>query len=143
MSEPVDFSALMRQRFYTFPLSQVSDIVLYIERDGNHHITWQTGASVFSRGNHVDIHISGKKLYLCSIELLPWHRGQGLGYKLYKLVETIARDFGCTEVEQTASGTTHTGESRAEYLRRKLGYTLNGDVAKKEIQDVLRTEGHS
>ncbi len=81
----------------------------------------------------LDINVRGDTLYLLGIRLLPELRGKGLGRKLYEVVEELARQLGCSRVVQTPSGRTYSGQSRADYLR-KLGYSLSGHVATKELQ---------
>lgn len=81
---------------------------------------------------HFDVNIIDDVFYLLDIELEPRHKGKGLGLQLYEALENIARDLGCTRIEQTPSGWTHSGETRASYLQRH-GYTLKGRVAIKEF----------
>ena len=76
----------------------------------------------------------GKIAYLVFIELDEDKRGVGLGEKMYKSVENIARELGCDILRQTASGWTVRGEPRKNYLERKLGYKKINDV---EVEKVL------
>jgi len=68
-----------------------------------------------------------KVCYLLSIAIPPELRGKGYGAELYQVTENVARRWGCATVEMTASGQTHKGESRIEYLRRR-GYTLTTEI---------------
>jgi GNAT superfamily N-acetyltransferase len=64
--------------------------------------------------------------YLLDIKLQEKHRGQGYGDALYKILEEVARELGCSQIRQTPSGWTRTGETRKDYLMRR-GW-LNGGI---------------
>ncbi len=70
---------------------------------------------------HFDVNILKGVFYVLEIRVEPQHRGKGHGDALYKVLEAIAKDAGCHKVQMTASGWTHTGEARKDYLLRR-GY---------------------
>jgi len=81
---------------------------------------------------HFDLNIIDGVCYILHVELVPEHRGRGHGAQLYDLLVAIAREWPCDRVEQTPSGWTTTGETRAKYLERH-GWTLRGNIAEKEL----------
>ncbi len=57
--------------------------------------------------------------YLMKIRLPEAMRGKGLGDKLYSCITDLAKSLGCSEIRQTPSGWTKTGETRMSYLMRR------------------------
>lgn len=84
---------------------------------------------------YFDVNVVKGVFFILDVSLETQHRGKGQGAALYKLLEVIAAEAGCHKVQMTASGTTHTGESRMDYLLRR-GYTEFGiEVVKNVWQD--------
>ena len=77
----------------------------------------------------------GKVAYLVQIELDENKKGLGLGEKMYKSIEDIARELGCNILRQHASGWTFRGEPRENYLIRR-GYRKVPNCI--EIEKVLQ-----
>ena len=61
-------------------------------------------------------------------------RGRGIGEGMYGSVEGIAREMGSSRIRQTPSGWTLHGETRRDYLKRKLGYVNVG----LEVEKILK-----
>lgn len=95
-------------------------------------ISFRTVATLIQHSTHFDVNVDGSTFYLLHIELEDRHRNKGLGSQLYQILEKVAQEIGCRVFEQTPSGWTPRGETRAAYLQRR-GYTLVGDVARKEF----------
>ncbi len=68
-----------------------------------------------------DVNVLDGVFFVLSITVDLSERGKGHGNTLYKVLEAIAKNAGCIRVQMTASGWTHTGESRKDYLLRR-GY---------------------
>ena len=81
---------------------------------------------------YADINILGDVFYLLHIEIQQGHRGKGHGTELYRLFEQVAKELGCKRIEQTPSGTTIRGETRAAYLKRR-GWQTNETIAWKDL----------
>lgn len=64
--------------------------------------------------------------YLLAIELPRSLRGQGHGSRLYEALVKIASELGCSRIEQTPSGWSPNGETRAHWLERR-GWIINDD----------------
>lgn len=92
------------------------------------------GRATHDRTTYFDMHKIEGRLYLLHIEINEAHRGKGLGEMLYRIVEDIGIELGCDEIWQTPSGRTTTGESRMDYVVRKLGYSANGIEATKSLR---------
>lgn len=76
-----------------------------------------------------------KTFFVLNVEIEPENRGKGWGLMLYQILEQIAQEFGCNNIQMTASGWTNTGEKRSDYLSRKLGYKiLNSRSSVHEVQ---------
>lgn len=84
----------------------------------------RTGIAVINHDELTKLHveIGGDTCYGLTLQLAKRFRGAGWGLKLYEITEDIGRHFKCKWMQRTPSGLTHTGEHRADYLRRKLGY---------------------
>jgi len=91
------------------------------------------GLTKLFNSTHFDVNIIGNTFYLLSIELETKDRGKGHGKSLYKILEDIAKQTGCSKIEMTASGWTKSGVPRAEYMM-SLGYEVIGYTAKKEFK---------
>lgn len=105
--------------------------------NGGWSIGARTGSAfrVLLPGNPIssfDLNVIGETCYLLDIEVGLDFRGNGHGAALYDTCERIARDLGCTRIEQTPSGWANGGEPREDYLRRH-GWTVEGTVAFREI----------
>ena len=81
---------------------------------------------------HWHANIQDGIFYLLKIKLPEALRGQGLGDKLYRCIEQAARNCGCTEIRQTPSGWTKTGETRLSYLLRR-GWIEESHEVYKEL----------
>lgn len=104
---------------------------------GNEHwwIGYRTHPSNIPDGStHFDLNLCDDILYLLHIELLREHRGKGHGSQLYQVVEAIAKRLKCSMLEQTPSGWTPSGDTRAKYLERR-GYTIQHNVAIKRFEN--------
>ena len=60
--------------------------------------------------------------------------GRGFGEQLYSAVEYIAKQLGCSRVRTHPSGHTVTGETRRNYVKRKLGYKDSNGL---EVEKIL------
>lgn len=78
------------------------------------------------------LNVQGLTLYLLHIRLRSSDRGKGLGSGLYSAIEEIAYQLGCARIEQTPSGWTPDGDTRANYLKRR-GWLLASEVAYKTL----------
>lgn len=116
----LNFFALFQQQHgvYVHPIPNTADhwSVGYRSLPGN----WVPGST------HFDLNICGDVCHLLFIEVEKRHRGWGHGKQLYELIVAIAKELGCTTVEQTASGKTPRGETRGQYLARH-GWTITKD----------------
>lgn len=96
-------------------------------------VTIRTSERSDPRGTtHADVNILDGVFYLLHIELRSEDRGRGVGEELYQLFEFAARCLKCRRIEQTPSGWTKTGETRASYLERR-GWTIDGNIAFKTL----------
>ena len=86
-----------------------------------------------ARLTHFDVNILNDVFFVLDICVEPQHRGKGHGDALYKVLEEIAAEAGCHKVQMTASGWTHTGELRMDYLLRR-GYQQFGNI--EVVKDV-------
>lgn len=77
-----------------------------------------------------DVNIIEGIFFLLDIKIIPEQRGKGYGEKLYAILEQIARDLGCSQIRQTPSGWTKTGETRQDYLLRRGWQCDAGEVYK-------------
>ena len=77
----------------------------------------------------------GTTHFFMQIELDENKKGLGLGEKMYKSIEDIARELGCNILRQHASGWTFRGEPRENYLIRR-GYRKVPNCI--EIEKVLQ-----
>jgi ribosomal protein S18 acetylase RimI-like enzyme len=83
-------------------------------------ISYKTSQKWRDRGTtNFSVNIIENVYYILFIELHPDFKHQGLGSKLYSLLTDIAKELGCTRIEQTPSGQTDRGESRDLYLKRR------------------------
>lgn len=80
----------------------------------------------------LEFNIVDRTAFLLEIEIDPKYRKQGFGSQLYVIAERIAARLGCARIEQTPSGWTPSGETRASYLQRR-GWVLEGRIAYKRI----------
>lgn len=93
----------------------------------------RTNHETIPRGStYLDINILGDVFYLLHIEVQREDRGKGYGNRLYEMLTDIAKNLGCRRIEQTPSGRTWRGETRASYLERR-GWVLENDVAYKDL----------
>lgn len=87
------------------------------------------------RSSGFSLQVDGDVCYLLTIGIVSSRRGQGLGLLLYRIIEEIALEFGCTRIQQMPSGWTPSGETRGSWLVRKLGYVW--DAAHNEVYKTL------
>ncbi len=90
------------------------------------------GSRITNQLNLFSVNIIGDVFYLLSIQIPAEFRGAGHGERLYRLMEVVARVFGCREIRQTPSGWTVTGETRQSYLVRR-GWVIDGNEVMKTI----------
>ena len=83
--------------------------------------------------SHFHTNKDGDTLYLLGIRLREHLRGQGLGAKLYTVVEALAKGLNCVKVQMTPVGRTGRGKSRMDYILRR-GYSKVGEEAVKHVQ---------
>lgn len=134
---PTTPEGILRNYLQKHPLYLPSQVVYYNQNGGgkqNIFINWQSGKyrlgpdpqKLYGRLNYFDAQISPaeKIFFLLHIEIESENRGKGWGLMLYQILEEIAQEFDCSEIKMTASGWTNTGEKRADYLVRKLGYEI-------------------
>lgn len=78
-----------------------------------------------------DVNVRKGVFFVLDICVEPQHRGKGHGDALYKVLEAIAAEAGCSKVQMTASGWACKGEIRIEtrmdYLLRR-GYQKLGNI---------------
>lgn len=114
-----------------FPLFKENHAIPVVKLEKGWYLGYRTENQNRLEGTtHFEVNTEEDICYLLDIEVKEELRGKGYGASLYSIVETIAKDLGCSKLEQTPSGTTGTGETRASYLKRK-GYTLDGIIAYK------------
>ena len=112
---------------------------------GNHEVSTRTlnnggewlgyrTASVnqITKYTHFDVNRIEKIFFILSIYLEQKHRGKGHGDALYKVLEAIAEEIGCSKVQMMPSGWTSTGETRRDYLLRR-GYRVFGTEVVKDV----------
>lgn len=120
-----------RQTILTSPAFGIEADWHVIERRGMVYAgairTFGSGRLPENRISRVDVQLEDHTCYLLAIEIASMFRGIGIGLDLYRQVEQFARLAGCSEVRQTAVGTTPSGETRDSYLARNLGYVLDPD----------------
>lgn len=129
---------ILRKHLETYPLYNAEQEVYYREDADNIYMNWHAdppGTHHMNRTTYFDVQITGKMFYLLHIQIGAEHRGKGLGFLLYLLLEEIAKELGCHTIEQTPSGWTNTPEkeTRMSYVCRKLGYKPKGIAAEKDI----------
>jgi hypothetical protein len=73
-----------------------------------------------------------RTLYLLHLQIDASQRGRGHGSQIYEIICNIAKELDCLIVEQTPSGWTPSGDTRANYLIRR-GWTIVNDVAIKNL----------
>jgi len=113
-----------------------SDAWMVVKKPG---AIWCLNASNRQRTTYAAVQLTPTKAgwlcYLLDIGLDNALHGRGLGFTLYRRVEAFARLAGCSWLIQTPSGwAAYDGklhESRADYVVRKLGYTMVGIEAIK------------
>lgn len=91
-----------------------------------------TRANIPTGTTYLDINILKDVFYLLHIELRKEDRGKGYGGKLYEMLTEVAHQLGCRRIEQTPSGWTPSGDTRASYLQRR-GWILENNVAYKDL----------
>lgn len=119
-----EFRALLARH----PLYRPEDYTYVVLRDGKAFLGWAPRVPAPGRPDPFYLNLEAQPplvCYLLCIGLKASLRGRGLGHQLYLLAEDVARALGCQFLEMTPSGRTETGESREDYLVRKLGYTRN------------------
>lgn len=81
---------------------------------------------------HFDVNVVGEVFFVLEICVEPHQRGKGHGNTLYKILEAIAKEAGCSRVQMMPSGWTASGETRKDYLLRR-GYTEFGNEVIKKV----------
>lgn len=121
-----------RNRVIEVVRRNVSDLEIY--RDGQRidskligeGIVWACYAPIPHKDSSLrtsfTLNLEGNVCHLASINLAENLRGKRIGERMYRVVEQIAREMGCDRVRQEPSGWTSSGETRRDYLKRKLGY---------------------
>lgn len=112
----------------------------FVDKGDKIHLGVSDSPFVPDRLSYVDLQVEiGRPsiCYLLDIGIAQHFRGQGLGQQLYEAVEEFAKRSWCDRIEMTCSGWTPGGETRANWVARKLGYTLEGYVAKKQLRGPL------
>lgn len=101
------------------------------------YVTWHARdyGRTPSQGSHLDLQLIGETCYVLGVGLAPEYRGLGQGAQLYLAAEAIAKRAGCRRICMTPSGWTVRGETRADYVVRKLGYRLVDGEAVKELRE--------
>ena len=99
-------------------------------------VSYRTNNGDHRGTTHLSLQFQDDTCYIVGIGLEPCYRGLGLGEELYRISKNIARQAGSGKIVMTPSGTTATGETRSDYLKRKLGYRqiVIGSV---EVQKLL------
>ena len=125
--------ALFVSELKLYPFWRDSSEVHVCGIDGGLSIAFRSRLGIPIGSTHFDVNVTEEGVfYLLHIELEPCFRGRGIGNELYFLLEWLAKKLGCHRIEQTPSGTTFSGESRASYLERR-GWKLKDWIAYKEI----------
>lgn len=125
----VEVQNSIRNNLVDFPLYTPSHRINVTFREENIYIGYRTSNNNQTHGTtHFDLQITDNICYLLTIEIEKEKRGRGFGKDLYRTIENIASQQGCTRIELTASGSTSRGESRKEYMLR-LGYSELKDLA--------------
>ena len=84
------------------------------------------------RFTRFDVNVLHGVFYVLDIRIDASKRGKGHGDALYNVLESIGRDAGCSRIQMTPSGWTHTGESRMDYMLRR-GYREFGTEVVKDL----------
>jgi GNAT superfamily N-acetyltransferase len=131
---------IVQNHLSNFSLYKLEHHVHCLEKDNVFYIGYQSDKSgnLFDRRTttHFDVQVQDGVFYILSIQLEEKFRGKGLGFQLYSILEQMAKNFGCHTIEMTPSGWTQTKETRADYVCRKLGYQMKGQVAVKSLREV-------
>lgn len=128
-NETMDVKQIVEDCLKSFPLYDQKHKVGFIKN----WIGYRTTDANRPEGTtHFDLNLCGDTLYLLSIEIEKQNRGKGNGESLYKVIEEIGKRLGCTSLNQTPSGWTQSGDTRANYLKRR-GYEIIGGVAIKKL----------
>lgn len=113
-----------------YPLDQPTRLLSIVEKTDDDG-TLKVFSSYIPRGRRsgrgdqateLDLEFHPTEAYLNWVCVVESRRHQGYGFALYKLAEDIVREVGLPVLRQTPSGRTPRGESRLQYLKRKLGY---------------------
>lgn len=103
-------------------------------QNGNWSLGYSSPQRRDPRGTYWDANIIKGAFYLLHIQIAKSLRGKGHGSALYLILETIAKDLGCTSIVQHPSGSTITGESRRDYLLRR-GWQSGGVEVYKALKE--------
>lgn len=105
-----------------FPLFDEKHLIEVFKNDEEIFISYRTEERSPVGTTHFDLQTDGIICYLVHIELKGSQRGHNLGKKLYEAAEDVARSIGCSKIRQFPSGKTFNGETRRDYVKKKLGY---------------------
>lgn len=123
----------MRRRMTEWPLFDPARSLYALEIGGgdialgyNNSQTWRSDRTYW------DANIIKGRFYLLHIGVEYGQRGKGHGDALYRMLEGMAGELGCTQIRQHPSGKTATGESRRDYLIRR-GWRPDGIEVYKDL----------
>lgn len=107
--------------------------VLVRDIDGGVWLGYRTTSSnQFHETTRFDVNVIKDVFFVLEICIDLLHRGKGHGDALYKVLESIAKEIGCSRVQMMPSGWTVTNETRKDYLLRR-GYLETGTEIFKDV----------
>jgi len=132
-------SRITRRHLLRWPLYHQTHQTQVTSLKSGVFIGYRTAANGFrgdpSGSTHFDVNVIGPMFFLLHIEVVKYNRGRGMGEKLYGVLTSIAAELQCSEIRQTPSGKTHTGESRMDYLLRR-GWSRDGNEVFKSLAGI-------
>lgn len=117
---------MFKSKKHTFSVKALSETHLCFGFANTHEM--RHGDDSYAQWN---INLIGDVFYVLSLSIPPRRRGKGHGDSLYRVLEQIAKEFGCREIRQTPSGWTPRGDTRRQYLNRRGWQNDGAEVFKR------------